>query len=604
MKEQRLPVVFPGYEGIRRVRALAQEHRRLADLAMVAGITLLGLALIQRLFQPGFPPGVDTPLYLHLSWFTQETLQGSGGVLDPYWYGGFRPYTTYPPVTYTLVGALAAIPGVGLVPVYKVLLLAAYAGTGIATTVLAREMGSGRLWGTFVGALVMLAHPLLVSIGLWGWFASIAAMPFALLAWAGLERAYHRREMRFAVWGGLALGMAVLTHHMTAFAFGLGIPAWGLYYLARYPSNRRHLLRMALWFTVTTTVVTVWWIIPWLVNLLDAGFRRETPGLWTFPLVQYMEAITSTGLIAQYGFPSYIGIAFIIMAVGGTVQALVMPSRYTPYAILLLILVAFSLGEQVNPLLRIRPFDGLDVARFHLFMVPIMAVVGLPFLASLGEGMVGLVRRQTAPWVPGLASGLLAVAILGQMTWDASVASGLLFQPYRVSATMGEALDWFAEEEREGKVLGVGFWHWDDFLLPYRVSRAVVDGWHDEGAKNWRAVRSLRTMMWTREIDVSEAHRLLREVDGRYIVVDNCYPGEAPSQFRQALRERPELFEEVAEFQTSLDECQEQFPRISRSMERFLGRFSPSYPLEEKRMITIFQRIPSEVARLQSYDTS
>ena len=41
MKEQGLPVVFPGYEGIRRVRALAQEHRRLAGLAMIAGITLL-----------------------------------------------------------------------------------------------------------------------------------------------------------------------------------------------------------------------------------------------------------------------------------------------------------------------------------------------------------------------------------------------------------------------------------------------------------------------------------------------------------------------------------------------------------------------------------
>ena len=577
--------------------ALVRQRRGLVDLGVVIGATLLGLILIRRIFQPGFPPGVDTPLFLHLSWFAQEALQGSSvGLLDPYWYGGFHPFTTYPPLTYSLVGALATLPGMSLVPVYKGVLLAAYVGTSLATYVLVKELGAGRLWSGFAGVLTILAHPMLVSIGLWGWLSSIAAMPFALLALAGLERAYHRGQIRYAAWGGVAFGLAVLTHHMTAFAFGMGLPAWALFYLIRYPAARGHLYRVGLWFVSATAVVSVWWIIPWLVNVLDAGFRREVPGLWTFPLRQYVDAITDTNLIAQYAFPSYLGIAFIVLAVGGTVHALVLPSRTTPYAILLLILVAFSLGEQVNPLLRLRPFDALDVARFHLFLVPFMALVGLPFLESVGKGMGDLLRLRRIPrWLPATVSGTLALVVLGQMSVDAVAASRALFQTYRVSTLMEETLDWFEGEGGDGKVLGVGLWHWDDFLLPYYLQRGVVDGWHDEGAKNWRTVRPLRLMMWRAvEIDVDKAYELLGDLEGQYIAVDTCYPGEAPSQFRAALRERPELFQEVAEFHASLQECQELFPRVSRSYERFLNRLDENYPLEEERVMTIFQRVTSE----------
>lgn len=94
----------------------------------------------------------------------------------------------------------------------------------------------------------------------------------------------------------------------------------------------------------------------------------------------------------------------------------------------------------------------------------------------------------------------------------------------------------------------MGFWHWDDFLLPYYLRQAVVDGWHDEGARNWRNVRPLRIMMWTGEVDIPWAYQLLGELDGRYIVVQDYFDGESPEKFRAALQNHPHLFSEVADW--------------------------------------------------------
>ncbi|MEE8442329.1 MAG: hypothetical protein V3S37_01155, partial [Dehalococcoidia bacterium] len=232
------------------------------------------------------------------------------------------------------------------------------------------------------------------------------------------------------------------------------------------------------------------------LNLLEVGFQREIPGNWSFSLDRYLEAITQGDLIGRYAYPTYLGIGLIMMAIGGIVQAVMVPSRATPYVILLVLLVAFSLGEQVNPLLRVRPFDGLDVARFQLYMVPVIAVLGLPFLASLGTAVVGLSRLRRPPqWLSGTIGGVLVALVLGHAAWDGAVASQRLFTPYRVTPAAQQALDWFGQEGHQGKVLGVGFWNWDDFLLPYYLRQAVVDGWHDEGARNWRSVRPLRMMM-------------------------------------------------------------------------------------------------------------
>ena len=527
----------------------AWQRRSVRDVGVAMVLALLSVTAARNVLQDGFPPGVDTPTFLHMSWFTRETLLGNGGLTDPYWYGGFPIFAAYPPLSHAVVGGLAAIPGIGLIFTYKVALLSALAGTGIATYVLARQLGNAWGWSALAGALTILAYPMMITLGLWGWFSTAVALPFCLLALAAVERAYHGGSSRYALAGGLLLGLGVLAHHMTAFAFALGLPGWALFYYLTRPDSRGQLYRVVIMFAGAAVVTAGWWVVPWATTMAQASFEREVPGLWSFRFIDYLRGITNRELIGFYAYPTYLGFGLILMAVGGAAHSLITPSRSTPYGVLLLLLVAISLGEQVNPLLRIRPLDGLDVARFQLYLVPVTAVVGLPFLATLSATLAQLVRRPGRPgWVHGAATGAVVALVLGQAVWDGATASRRLFEPYRVTAATQQAIDWFKEEGEGGSVLGVGFWHWDDFLLPYYLKQPVVDGWHDEGADNWRTVRRLRTMMWSGDVDAAQVHRLLGELDGQYVAIQDYFTGESPTVFRAELRERPDLFDEVADW--------------------------------------------------------
>lgn len=530
-------------------RAMAWLRAIRPDLIAIIGLALLGVAVSHNVLGAGFPPGVDTPTFLHMSWFTQETLGGRGGFTDPYWYGGFAIYTTYPPLSYGLVGALAALPGIGFVFIYKLVLLFAYIGIALAIYALGRQLGFGRPWAAFGGVLVLLAYPVLVAAGLWGRYSSVVALPLAVLSLVLLERAHEKGSRKYAVLSGASLGLSFLAHHMTAGAIALGLPGWFLFYHFTERQHRAALVRVTGTVAVVAFVSTVWWVVPWLNNLVQAGFERETPGLWSFSLTRYVQALTERDLIGVHTYPSYIGIGLATMLIGGLLRAFLSPSRITPYAVLLVVLVAFSLGEQINPLIRVEPLTGLDVARFQFYMAPFIVLVGLPFIASLASSAAQFLRaRGVAPRAASTLAGLIVVLLAGQALWDASAASQELFRPYRVTEGTRSLMAWLDQEGREGKVLGVGFWHWDDFLLPYTIQRPVVDGWHDEGARNWETVRQLRLMMWTGAIDIPRAYELLSELGGRYIAVQQYAPGESPQRFRSKLREHPQLFTEVADW--------------------------------------------------------
>ncbi|MBI4201554.1 MAG: hypothetical protein HY532_00365 [Chloroflexi bacterium] len=530
-------------------RSVAAGRSYRQDLLAAAAYLVIALAIGRNLLAAGYPPGVDTPTFLHLSWFTVETLQGRGGLIDPYWYGGFSAFTTYPPLSYGVVGLLAALPGVGLVFVYKVAVFASFAGTGYATYFLTRQLGHSRPWAALGGALALTSYPLLVAVGLWGWFSSFFALPLALLSLGLLERAYQRNSRRDAFLAGLAMGASFLAHHMTAGAMVLGLPFWFLFHFMSQRDQRRELQGAALLFTAAALGSTLWWALPWLANLLEADFHREIPGLWSFSVRSYVRSLADRTLIGWYTYPNYIGIGLTALAIGGILHSFVTRSRTLPYTVLLLLLLAFSLGEQTNPLIRVGPLTGLDVARFQLYLAPVLVVVGLPFLASVPVALGELIGQAKAiRWVPRAGVALAIALLLVQAAWDSVQASSRMFHTYRLSPEAEQMVAWLGEEGQGGKVLGVGFWNWDDFFLPARLHLPVVDGWHDEGAANWREVRPLRIMMWTGQIDVVTAHSLLDELDGRYIAIQDYFFGESPHKFREALRQHPELFDQVADW--------------------------------------------------------
>ena len=157
---------------------------------LFAAFSLLGTLIVWPVFGGDYPPGVDTPTFLHLAWVTELAASGqlSDPFQDPYWYGGFSYLVAYPPLGYGLVGTLSFISTLSVPTVHTVVLIMSYGGLGLSTTWLALEMGVGRWAALLAGILVTLAYPVLSSIFLWGWFTSIMALPLGLVAVVLLER--------------------------------------------------------------------------------------------------------------------------------------------------------------------------------------------------------------------------------------------------------------------------------------------------------------------------------------------------------------------------------------------------------------------------------
>ncbi|MBI2873273.1 MAG: hypothetical protein HYY00_08820 [Chloroflexi bacterium] len=516
-------------------------------MALVVGLSLF---LAWPLLRPGFAPGNDTPTFLHMSWFVNRLLTGAErGLTDPYWYGGFSPLFAYPPLSYTLVAVLALLPGVSLAGAYTAALLAAYAGLGLAVYYLALEMGVSRLLATLAGLMAVAAYPVMTGVGLWGWYTTVAALPFAIVSWALLERGLRLRSRRLTVVAGVVFGLVVLTHHTTSFGVGVALLAWGAFYLVARVYRPRELVLAAGLFAAGTAVVSGWWLILFVRQVAQVDFVREVPGLWAVSLQAFVRAPVDPRFIGKYTYPSYVGIVHLALGVGGMLWAAMHPGRLSGTAVAALVLVALGLGEQVNPLIRLPPFNRTDVARFPVYAAPFFIILGVGMLQGVWEeAKQALGQRWRREWLVGLALAALALLMVIPLR-DALVASQRLMRPYVVDSSVRQALSWLEENGTEGRVLGVGFWHWDNFLVPYYAGRPVVAGWYDEGARNWRPVLEIRHMMWSGEADGPRLYQLLDELEGRYVMVFDYYRVEHPQAFLDELRGQPELFEEVAKWE-------------------------------------------------------
>lgn len=168
-------------------------------------LVIIALALVFSwpLMGPDFPPGVDTPTFLHLSWVTKLAITGNleQPFTDSFWYGGFPYLQSYPPLSYGLVGVVSGGTGLDLFTTYRIFLVLAYVGLGLASYWMALELGR-RWWPAVLTAtLTMVAYPVLAALFVWGWFSTLMVLPFILLAYTLLERSIRTGQVWVAAGG-------------------------------------------------------------------------------------------------------------------------------------------------------------------------------------------------------------------------------------------------------------------------------------------------------------------------------------------------------------------------------------------------------------------
>ena len=524
-------------------RALGRDHGG-ATVLYAAAVTVL----MWPMFGPGTPPGVDTPTFLHLAWVTELALTGNLDpvLTDPYWYGGWPYLQAYPPLAYGAVGLLSALSPLPIEISFRVIIFLAYVGLGLAVYGLALEFGLRRSTAVWAGFFSLLSYPLFVSLGIFGWFSTVVALPFGVAGFLMLERALRTGERRTALWSGAALAGSLLAHHMTGFAFGLGLVPWALYHLGSGAYPRRRTLRMLGYAAAAAAATGGVWLVFFVVHITGVGFVREVAGNWVVDLNSMGRRALERSFIGRELYPSYIGLVQVPLALGGVLYALVSRSRAAGAALMLITFTLFSMGQTAMPLIRLYPFSGLDIARFGVFMAPFMALFGALFLESAARDVLALLKRAPPPRVVAAVFGAVALAVLVIPVQDALEARKTL-APITPLPQVALAMEWLRTETPPGaRILNVGFRNWDAWWVPEQSGRPIMDGWNDEGAPEWQSVREVRHMGWFGRVNSLRLYDIMEERETDYVVVYHWHPIDSPALFETALAQDPFLFKRRA----------------------------------------------------------
>ena len=515
----------------------------------VAGLyVLIAIVVMWPMFSAGSPPGVDAPTFLHLGWVLEQGLTGNWGIIlnDPFWYGGYPYLEAYSPLAYGLLGVSAAVTPIPLEALYRIWLLLAYVSLGVVVYWLALEFRLGRAVAVWSGVVTLASYPVFTGLGLFGWYSTMVALPLGLAAYAMLERAMRLGSTRSALVGGALFGACVLAHHMTGFGLALGFVAWGLYQLVVRTVSLRTLMSLTLWFSAGVVAVSGLWVFFFLKHIIGVGFERELAGNWFFELDELRRAIFARERIRVETYPSYLGWMQVPVALGAVLYALAARARISGAVVFLLMLTWFSLGLDGNPLIRVYPFSGLDVARFALFMVPFMALLAGYLLHEVRNELVAVQNRFRLPgWTASGATMLLALALLAVPAMDVTTARERL-APVAMDDRLDDVYTWLEEETPEdATILAVGFRNWDAYWIPLLTERAIMDGWNDEGAENWETIREMRHMGWFARVNTLRLAEIMGERETDYLVVYQWNFLENPSIFESVLRQDEFLFREA-----------------------------------------------------------
>ena len=525
------------------VLALGRRHGAVVGLYVVTVIVLMW-----PMFGAGTPPGVDTPTFLHLAWVTELALTGKLGftLSDPYWYGGWPYVQAYPPLAYGAVGLLSALSPIPIEIAFRIVVFLAYVGLGLSVYGLAVEFDLRRSTAAWAGFLALVSYPVFVSLGIFGWFSTVVALPLGVAGLAVLERALRTGDRRLAVVSGLLLAGSVLAHHMTGFAFAIGMVPWALYHVASATNPRRRTVRILGYSVASVLAASGVWLVFFVVHITSVGFEREVAGNWEFDVGLMGRRMLDRSLIGQEDYPSYIGLVQVPMALAGVLYSLFARSRAVGVGLLLVALTLFAFGDGAMPIIRVYPFSGLDIARFTVFMAPFLAFFSAVFLqAAIGDILTLKKRVTPPPWVVSAVVGSVALGLLVIPVQDALRARQTL-APINAVPQVDLAMDWLREQAPGARVLGVGFRNWDAWWIPERSGLNIMDGWNDEGAPDWQTIREVRHMGWFGRVNNLRLYRIMELRDTDYVVVYHWAAIDSPQLFEAALAQDPFLFQRRA----------------------------------------------------------
>ena len=524
-------------------RELGRDHGAAAGLYVVA-VTVL----MWPMFGPGTPPGVDSPTFLHLGWVSELALTGKldSVLTDPFWYGGWPYVQAYPPLAYGAIGLLSAVSPIPIEISFRIIVFLAYVGLGLSVYGLALEFGLRRPTAVWAGLLSLLSYPMFVSLGLFGWFSTVVALPFGVAGFVMLERAIRTGERRAALWSGALLGGCLLAHHMTGFAFALGMAPWAVYHVASSVTQRRRTLQMLGYAAAAGAATGGVWLAFFVVHITGVGFEREVAGNWDVDLAAMGRRALARELVGHELYPSYLGLVQVPLALGGVLYALISRSRASGAALTLIAFTWFAMGRTAMPLIGVYPFSGLDIARFTVFMAPFMAFFGALFLEGAGADVRALIRRALPRPAVAVVFVSVAVAVLVIPLQDSFEARKTL-APITPQPQVALAMEWLRTETPPGgRVVNVGFRNWDTWWVPEQSGRPIMDGWNDEGAPQWQTVREVRQMGWFGRVNSLRLYDIMEERETDYVVIYHWQAIDSPELFETALAQDPFLFRKRA----------------------------------------------------------
>jgi len=498
---------------------------------------LFSLLVFSPMLEVGIPPGVDTPAHLHKIWFLEKYFEEHHKfpTWDNYWYGGFTVFKHYPPISYYAGFIMSFF--IDYIIGYKLLLFLSYIISALILYHLALKIGLEENYSFLSGFFLLASYPIISNFGIWGRFPTAIALPFMLLTLLFLEYYKEFKQKRFIWYAGLCFGLLLLTHHLTAYATAMVIGIYWITHLYYSDINKFKFTRNIIYIVAIGFIISSWYMVPFILDINETGFERDVDGGWFFLKEYFFKDIFNRNTINDYVYPSYIGGSQIFLGLMG-VFYLIRKSRENVYIWWsFLAMFGISMGL-TNFFFKYIPFHSqIDSARFYVYMAPFLCI-----LASYGVKQIVnfkfFQKNETAKYV------LIALILI--VTSSVAISSMKQLNSWQPTEDLTAAFQWISEKGKDGRIYGVGFGHWESYLFPTYNNREIVNGWYHEGTKHWKIIKELESMSWFNRINPSRMYEILKQFNGRYVVIYDNWPAQHPLQTRDALDKSP-LFTKVFE---------------------------------------------------------